>query len=182
LPLSLDEFICIGYTSKTFGNKGFIKVEPLTDFPERFKVLKRVFLFDEVTNKFKRCDGESLEFIVSEISITPESKIRISFKGFSTLNAAEELVGLFIFIPESEKWKRPDDSYYNYEMIGLKVINGNEEIGTITGIENYGSDNLFKVLLNGTNTEILIPDRAEFVYEVNLEKGFIRVELIEGFL
>lgn len=67
-------------------------------------------------------------------------------------------------------------------MIGLKVINGNEEIGTITGIENYGSDNLFKVLLNGTNTEILIPDRAEFVYEVNLEKGFIRVELIEGFL
>ena len=36
--------ITIGKVVKPFGVKGEMKIEPMTDFPERFKKLRRVYL------------------------------------------------------------------------------------------------------------------------------------------
>ena len=98
--------IVIGKISKPKGIKGEIKVIPLTDSFERFKLLKEI----SVVGK----NGKLNTFKVENIAITTKA-VNLKLKDIDTRNQAQELKGREIVIDESQKLPLKKGNYYIYQ-------------------------------------------------------------------
>lgn len=105
----------------------------------------------------------------------------MKFIDFNSIEEIKKLINLYILIEEKDKHIPESGKPYYYELIDLKAFNGEDYIGQITGIENYGSDDLLKIKLK-TGKEILVPYINEFIKDINLTNKTIHLNLIEGFL
>ncbi len=177
--LDHKNFIAIGKIVKPIGIKGNLKVIYLTDFPERFNKLEKILLFDEnkgefYTNNFR--DG--YDFVISEYKLF-DKFVNIKFKEYDDINKSKELVNAILMIDEKDRVELSEGHYF-YELIGLDVYDKDEYIGQVNKIRNYGSGDLFSIVIKGK--EILIPYKKEFVKNIDTAKRRIDLDLIEGFI
>lgn len=170
-----DNYIVIGKIRSTVGLKGMLNASLLTDFPERFKQLSEVYLFDE------RRSGKVCQYFIENAEIHSDF-VKIKLKDVNTIDDAEKLKNHFILINEDERLSLDEGSYYFYDLIGCLAFSGGAKFGTVVAIENYGGGDLFKVLEDATGKEILIPYVESFVESINVEDKIINFNLIEGFL
>lgn len=177
--MKYEDFICIGKAAGCSGLKGVLKVNPLTDYPERFLKLKRVYFFDDRKSLFALNSNDEFEFEVEKCEVTP-SQINIKLKNIDSREQAAELVNLEILVPETERVKLPKGKFFHYEIIGFDVYEGENLLGKLIKVENFGSDDLLNVS-SPQGKEILIPYRDEFVKKIDADTKRIYVELIEGF-
>lgn len=177
-----EKHISIGKITKTVGLKGYVKVLILTDFPERFKSLKSVKLFNErndsvLINRFSNVE----DFFIKDV-IYERDFIKILFEEFDNIDLANSLTGCFLIVEESNRKKLDKDRYYYYELVDLDVRNNGEKIGKTVAIENYGGQDLFRIKLDSTGNEVFIPYVNDFVKKVDIENKYIDIEVIEGML
>jgi len=176
-----DQLIIIGKITKPVGLKGELKVLAITDFPDRFKKLKDVYLLNkEETGLLTNSYTGEMKFRIKDAKVS-DSILRISFDQYDSLEKVLFLKSCLICIPEKNRYKLPKNLYYFYDLIGCEVYDKGEMLGTVKKIENYGSAELISVQTMKGNI-ILIPFIKEFVKNVDLSKKRISVELIEGFL
>ena len=72
-----------------------------------------------------------------------------------------------------------DEGYYIYELIGLRALDQEDrEIGILSDVLLGAVNDVY--VITTEKGEILVPNVPNFVRERNIEKGFIRVNLIEG--
>lgn len=177
-----NKLISIGKITKPVGLKGYVKVLSLTDFPDRFRNLKRVKLFNErenlvLINKF----SNSEDFYIKDV-IFEKDYFKILFDNYNNVSSASGLIGCFLVISEDKRKKLEKGKYYYYELIGLKVFDKGGIIGSITSVENYGGQDLLKIYLYNDDKNILIPYVDEFVKKIDIEKGFAEIIMIDGML
>ena len=176
-----EEEIVIGKIAKSFGIKGFLKIIPLTDFPERFKSLKKVHLYSEVKKVFFENSGE-YDFDVEEAGISSDS-IRLKLKGIDDRNQSDLFRGYLVSIPIDERIEREENEHYYYELIDCEVFDEKGSlIGKVREVENFGGDDLLKVKIEESKNEAYIPYRDEFIVNVDMDKKRINVKLIEGLI
>lgn len=153
----------------------------LTDYPERFENLNRVYLYDDARKEFVLNKNQRYEFLISDVHISG-LEVQLLFEGYESINEAGKLLKFNVCLPEEEKWNLPEGKFFHYEIKNFKVVNKTDEVGIITGVENFGGDDLLKVKLNSDESEIFIPNIPQFVKDINIRDKVITVELIEGFL
>lgn len=180
--LDISNYIFIGKISRSIGTKGFVKILPLTDYPERFFELEYVYLYDADSDKIfsNALDGTN-KFKLQVIEILRDY-IRIKFEGIDAKNSSDKLTNLFIVIEEEKRLKLENGLFYKDELCGLEVDFNNIVIGKIDSIECYGGDDLLKVYHYNTEKYFYIPYRNEFVKKVDIDAKKIYVELIEGMI
>ncbi|MBK8380891.1 MAG: hypothetical protein IPL16_03160 [Ignavibacteria bacterium] len=106
-----NKFIAIGKIVKPIGIKGNLKVIYLTDFPDRFNDLEKVFLFDEIKNSFYSDKGNSgFEFVISEQKAF-DKYLNIKFVGYDSINEINEFINLIIMIDEKDRVKIDKGSF-----------------------------------------------------------------------
>ena len=101
----------------------------------------------------------------------------LSFRGLSTIEEVSFLVGKELFVREDDL--RPLDSgeYYDYQLIGLEVINvDGARLGRVRSVLHTGASDILDV---AGQREYLIPMVEGFIVAVNIEQGTIEVD-IEG--
>ena len=180
-PPNYEDEIVIGKVARSFGVKGFLKIIPLTDFPERFKDLKSVHLYSEAKKSFFE-NKDEFEFEVEEAGISSDS-IRLKLRGIDDKNQSDLLRNYLISIPMEERIERDENEFYYYELVDCEVIDEKGIlIGKVKMVENFGGDDLLRVALEGTGTEAYIPYRDEFIVSVDKDKKRIEVRLIEGLI
>lgn len=150
----------IGQIVGPFGLKGAIKVASLTDFIERFDPGLEVTI------------GTSLHLI--ETSQWHKTQVRLKLSGIEDCDSAEKLRGLYLTAPESDRPELEEDEFVSADLIGLKVVEGEKELGVVENVVRSALNDLLKV------GDMLIPAIRQFVKKVDLEAGVIEVELIEG--
>ncbi|MBL8088664.1 MAG: 16S rRNA processing protein RimM [Chthonomonas sp.] len=155
------KMIDVGRIVGAFGLDGHVKVQPTTDFPERFDRGSILYL-----------DGEPRKI---QKSHWLKSQVRIKFLSVNRIHEAELLIGKLLQIPADERPELEDDEFYVTELIGLKVVDQDgTEIGTIGDVLQPPAQD---VLVVG---QTLIPVVNEFVKDIDLENGIVRVHLIPG--
>lgn len=164
-----EEYIRIGKILNTQGNRGALRILPLTDYPERFQKKGRVLV---------SVNGSRREFQIEEAY--PHKKFFIvKFKEVEDMNAAEKLKGGLLEVTRGELVSLPKDSYYIFDIIGLKVdAPGGERLGEITDVIQTGANDVYVVETGGK--PILIPALKQVVKEIDLAGGRMVVELPEG--
>lgn len=160
-----SRFIIVGRVCAPWGLKGEVKAEVLTDFPDRFSPQEMVYI-----------DGSSVRI---EGNKWHKGRVILKLATVDSVEAAERLRGRFLEIPESELRPLPEDQYYQFQLIGMETwTSDGEHLGQIVSILPTGSNDVYVV--HGEQGELLIPAIEDVVKFVELEKGRIIVEVIEG--
>ena len=155
------EFVRVGRIVGAFGLKGEVKVDPLTDFNERFRKGSRL-----------RLKGD---WVTVEGMREHKGRPLLKLSGIADATAAEALQWEYLEAHALEAPELEEDEYMVDDLIGLKVFTmEGEELGEVDNVLDYPAHEILEV------GEILIPLVKEFVKEVDLEKDLIRVQLIPG--
>ncbi|TKJ29822.1 MAG: 16S rRNA processing protein RimM [Chloroflexi bacterium B3_Chlor] len=149
------------------GVKGEVKAKILTDFPDRFSLLKTVYL------------GEELSPATLEGHRPTGSKIILKLEGCEDRDQAGMLRGKLIYVPVEEAMPLDEDEYYVHEVVGLQVwTTEGELLGHVDEILFTGSNDVY-VVKDG-DKEVLIPAVSDVVKEVDTKAGRMEVRLVEG--
>jgi 16S rRNA processing protein RimM len=160
-------YLVIGRVVRPWGVRGEAKVEIITDFPERFSRLRKVYL-----------GPEAVPFILESFRLHKGAAL-FKLKGCHNRTAVEELRGQLVQIPIEEAVPLEQDEYYEHQIVGLAVWTaGGERLGTVDEVISTGSNDVYVV--RGQGREILIPAIEDVVLEISLAQGRMIVELMEG--
>jgi 16S rRNA processing protein RimM len=164
--------IAIGKVLKPHGVKGEMKIEPMTDFPGRFKGLHRAYLVSP--------SGKEMSCRVRSVRYAGEA-VFLAFEGYDSPEKARALNGWFIKVPKEETVPLPEGSYYRFELMGMEVFSESGELlGTVSGIFETGSNDVY-VLKQGRK-EIYIPATKEIIRKVDRTSRRITIHVMDGLL
>lgn len=155
--------ITIGVVVKPQGRKGEVLVHPLSDRPDRFTSLRRVFV---------PVPGGSGARAVTVTDRWPhKGRIVLKFDGVDSIEEAERYRGIELRIGEDEVEALPAGSYYHYQLKGLKVEDPEgHALGTAEDVLVTGGEAPVLVV-RGPHGELLIPMADQFIREVDLAHG-----------
>jgi 16S rRNA processing protein RimM len=163
------EWVAVGEVVGTFGIHGELKVNPLTDFPERFERTETIYVGDKRTPH--TVEGAHLH----------KQQVLLRLRGIADATSAERLRGARLWIPTAEITPLPADQFYLHDVIGLRVFHvDGRELGVIADVLPTGGNDIFVVRALGSDTEVLLPAVKEFVKAVDLERGVVIVDPIAG--
>ena len=149
------------------GLKGEVKAEILTDFPDRFSLLKTVYL------------GEELSPATVEGHRGTGRKIILKLDGCEDRDQAGMLRGKLIYVPVEEAVPLGEDEYYVHEVVGLQVwTTEGELLGHVDEILFTGSNDVY--IVKDGDKEVLIPALSDVVKKVDIKEGRMEVRLLEG--
>lgn len=167
MKASEPEFITIAKILAPWGNGGKLKIEVATDFPQRFAPSATVYINQQPATI------DSVEW--------HQGKALIKLKTVDSLKDAEKLQGELIEIHHSQLKPLPEGQYYHFQLTGLEVrTTQGELLGNITRILTAPSNDNYVV--NGAQGEILIPAIDDVIKSIDLDKGQLIIEPIEGLL
>lgn len=168
----MENLLQVGIISSTHGVRGEVKVFPTTDDKNRFRKLKNVLL--DTGKDLLTLDIESVKFF-KQFAI-------IKFKGYDNINDIEKYKGKSLFVTRENAVKLNKDEYFIADLIGMKVENEDGSFsGVLKDVIETGANDVYTILC-GDGKEVLIPAIRECILSVDLEKGEMKVHLLDGLL
>jgi 16S rRNA processing protein RimM len=156
--------VSVGRIAGPHGIRGEIKVQPLTDFPSRFRRGNRVWL-----------DGSPRRI---DQSRAQDRLVVLKLDGIDTRTEAEQLRGKELMVPEAEDLEG-SDRFYLHDIVGLPVQDeSGAELGKIEDVLTTGANDVYVV--RGERGELLLPAVEDVVKEIDIKRGRVVVELLPG--
>lgn len=170
-------FLAIARILKPQGRRGEVCAQILTDFPDRFHALRRIYV---------ESPGSSPRELRLEFAWPHKGRIVLKLSGVDSIEAAEALRGLYVLIPSEERVPLADKSYYWAELCGCSVVTGSPgawtEIGTVKSVEPNSGTALLHVARKDSRGEILIPLAEEICTKIDPESKIIVIDPPENLL
>lgn len=161
-------FVTVGRVVGAFGVAGEVKVDLLTDFPDRFAKGSRLFL-----------DGT--EVTVEDTRAMDHDRLLVKLSGVGSRAEADSLRGATLEVPETEVRPLPPGSYYRFQLVGLEAWSTEaERLGTVADVFPTGSTDVLVICSEG-RAELLVPNVSGIV-DIDLEAGRVTIDPIPGLL
>ena len=164
----MSEKIRVGKILRGFGIKGEVKVQIITDEPEkRFKVKKVLYLKQDET--------------FSPVTITSvryhQSNVLLSFADHSDLTSVEGYHGCELFVDRKDI--KSKDSVYAFELMNVSVY---KEDGTLVGVVSDILDTGAHIVLRIKTDakDVLIPYVDRFIVRFDQTKNILVIRWMEG--
>ena len=159
-----DERITVGLVRGLHGLRGAVRVEVLSDDPERFAVGSVLF-----------ADGDDEPLTVAWVG---ESKpgILVAFDGFHSRESADRLLDRYLEAVPSAPL--PEGSWYWHQIRGLEVrTTEGEVLGNVTDVFRAGEGEVY-IVRGGTLGEVLVPSVQGIIVELDPESGHLVVDAV----
>lgn len=169
IPITNTTSLRVGRLLKAHGLKGAIKLELYTDSPnERFAPGSILSLQVPETSEWF---GKTVK--VRELRWYNNSPV-VFLEGVDDRTAAESLVKAILLVEqETNQLPVEPDAWYDHQLVGLKVIRDQKEVGAVTRVDHLPAQDLL-VILTGEK-EVLLPFVKAFVPSVDVGKGQIEI-------
>jgi 16S rRNA processing protein RimM len=150
--------VSIGRAVKPQGRRGEIVIKPLSDRPDRFSTLTRVFVPGP--------DGGTREMAVT--SCWPhKGRYVVKLDGVDSIDAAETFRDLELRIPEDELAPLPPGSYYHHQLKGVAVEDeSGKRVGDVHDLLETGA--AMVLVIRDGERETLLPLAEAFVLSVDV--------------
>jgi 16S rRNA processing protein RimM len=137
------------------GLAGSLRIESLTDHPERLAAGASIWIEDETASRTILEAGWGGRVPV------------LRLEGISDRVAAEGLVGRYLEAPAEDL---PPETYYWHQLTGLTAVDeAGNELGHLVEIFRAGENEVYRI--EGPSGELLIPALREVVRSIDLESG-----------
>ncbi|MEO1625196.1 MAG: ribosome maturation factor RimM [Bacteroidota bacterium] len=170
-----ESLTSIGFTRKTYGLQGHLKVRIEDRYLEDFFQAEIVFV---------RQKGHPLPFFVEEFA--EKGDLLVKFEDVDTKEAAQALTSCEMFLrdadlmPEEERSPIPSDleydKYTGYQLSDQQL----GMIGTIEEVVEYPQQEM--AVLQYQGKPILIPLNSQLIQRIDAEAKVLHMELPEGLL
>ncbi|MFZ9044845.1 MAG: ribosome maturation factor RimM [Cyclobacteriaceae bacterium] len=168
--MRIDDCFELGYIVKTHGLKGEVIIQLDVDDPSVYYEMESVFL---------EKSGNLIPFFFERL-VPQGSRIIGRIEEVDSKDKASELTGCKLFLPIDALPSLNSEEYYLHELVGMTVLEGDNELGVVSKIYQPSAQYLAAVMYE--SHELLIPIEDDIVKEVNKKTAQIFVELPNGFL
>ena len=171
-----ENWLRVGNIVSAQGLQGELRVNPASDFPERFTSPGPRWLRS-------RKGGEPTEIQLKKGRQLPgKSLFVVRLEGIDSRSAAETLVGHELLVSADDRPKLDEGEFHLLDLLGLeaRLTADGPAIGTVSDLISGGND-----LLEITTSEghkLLIPFVEAIVPEVHLEEGWLLLTPPPGLL
>lgn len=165
-------FVAIARIIKERGIRGEVKALPLSETAQHLSPQDDVQILTP-SGKREACKIRSVRY--------DRGFLLISFHGISAAEEAAVLRNAIIEAAVEALPALPGDVYYHSQIIGLTVvIDGGEELGSITEIMETGGADVYVV--RGRGREYLIPAVKDIISCIDLGSGTMTITPMDGLL
>lgn len=180
-PAWPDDAVEVGRIAGAWGVKGWFKVQPFAADPQALFSSKRWFLREPDDARPARPGAAALPALLKIVEAKEHGDgVVARAQELADRDAAEALRGARIFVGRSSFPTAGADEYYWVDLIGLAVLNREEQLlGSVVGLLDTGAHSVLRVLPEGGKGEAderLIPFVAQYIDEVDMPARRIRVD------
>ena len=168
-----QEWIVIGKIVAAQGLKGEVRVNPSTDFPERFEVAGQRWL------RMPKQKPESVELERGR-RVPGKNIYVVKFEHVTDRNQAETLRNAEVLVKAGDRPDLEEGEFHVSDLIGLTVLDANtkEKLGVVTDLYTAGQDLL--EITDDKKKKHLVPFVNEIVPVVDLVEAQIEVNAPPG--
>lgn len=152
----MSDYFLIAEIKDVFNSDGSVIIKSISDFPERFVELKKIFI-DYL--------GEKKEISINSIKKI-DKKLVFKFEGFNSISDVQFLLGKKIYVDSSGLIKLPKDTFFIHDLIGSEIYFENEFFGIVTDVLRLPNNDVY-VVKNKHGNEIMIPALKKFFKRVS---------------
>ena len=160
------DYFEIGHIDNTHGLKGELKVRNYSSNPKRYEELKSILV---------DIKGNYEEFIIENVRYQKEI-VLLKLKNVDTIEQAEKLKGLSIYINREDAPTLNEGEYYIADLLGCEVYENEELIGVLDNIFTAGAADVYVIKRKGKD-DLLLPALASIILETDVENRKIKVAI-----
>ena len=171
-----EDWLAVGTVVAAQGLNGELRVNPASDFPERFTKPGPRWL------QHKGATPQEMT-LTSGRQLPGRSLFVVRFKGVDNRSAAEALVGQKLLVSTTDRPELEEGEFHLLDLVGLEArlnSNNSDVVGTVSNLISGGNDLLEITRPDGR--KLLIPFVVEIVPEVHLEDGWLLLNPPPGLL
>ena len=157
-----QKYLEAGENVNTHGVQGEVKIMPWCDGPEFLKAFKTFY----IEEKPYKVTGARVH----------KNMLLCKLEGVNDVSAAQTYKGKVIKI-DRDSAKIAEGRVFISDLIGLPVFADGQEIGTLKDVYTGPANDVY--IVKGEK-EYMIPAVSEFLEDVNVDEGYIKVKLLEG--
>lgn len=169
--MTKDTCFYVGKIVKTHGLKGEVT---LRIDNEQFDEIEELnyFLLD--------INDKLIPYFVENITFH-SNKSFVLFQDLKTLEAANQLVGISVYLPLDLLPEKDGNDFYSHEVVDFLVIDEEKgELGKVQEIIEYPTQSLIQIVINGK--EVLIPIHDDIIQDVNRDEKKIYIKAPNGLI
>jgi 16S rRNA processing protein RimM len=157
-----EGYVAVGRVLSAFGLKGELKVQALTDNPDRFKPKSKLWAGDQPVTVLRSREAQG--------------HVYLTLKGFPDRTSVERLRHRILQVPESELPALAEGEYYRFQLIGLEVVDrGGNAIGRLEEVIETGANDVYRVR-TPEGADVLLAATADVVVRVEVGAGRMVVD------
>lgn len=162
-----EQYLEVGKITNVHGLMGEVRVQPWADSPD--------FLC-----QFKTLYVDKTHWPVQvERARVHKNMVILKLNGVTDVNGALAMRNAVLYIDRDDA-NLPKGNFFLADIYGLEVRDAetDEVLGKVADILTPPANNVYVV--RGGKREIMIPAVDQFVKEINVDEGYMKVALIEG--
>ena len=196
MPPVPENWVWLARIRRPQGRKGEVFAEILTDFPEKFAERKRLWLLKPKGAQNLGAPGPShlgTGETNSELSQARpvelvnhwlhKGGVVLHFAGVDSISAAEDLKGMIVVIPGTERAALSEGDAYIGDLIGCVLVNvaaaAPEEVGEIEDVDRSAGP-VPLLVVRGARGEVLVPFAKSYLRKLDLEGKRVEMVLPDG--
>ena len=166
-PAGEPLYLSVGFLRRPHGVHGEIIMNLHTDYPERMKKGRKLFIGEEHKP-------------MTLTNVRPHGLgMLVKFNDVDTPEDAGLYRNQWVYV-QTKDVPLPEGQHYKHELLGLKVVDENDNpLGELVEILETGANDVY-VVRDDSGKEILLPNIPSVILDLDLENGFLRVHLLEG--
>ena len=170
-----EDWLPVGKVVAVQGLKGELRINPASEFPERFT---------EPGSRWLKARGKAPREIElkSGRQLPGKSVFVVRFAGIDSREAAEALVGQTLMVPADDRPELEEGEFHLLDLVGLeaRLSADGEAIGTVSDLISGGNE-LLEIQTPDGRT-LMVPFVEAIVPEVHLEQGWLLLTPPPGLL
>lgn len=161
-------YLTVGFLRRPHGLRGEIIMDLHTDFPERLKRGRKMFVSEE----HKPVTIQSVR--------EHQNGVLIKFHGIDTTEDAGQYRNQWVYVKAKDLPPLPEGQIYQHELYGFKVVDDQDNVlGELVEIIETGANNVY-VVRDGSGRELLLPAIPSVILDLDTGRRLMRVHLLEG--
>ena len=147
-------YVAVGRVLSPFGLKGELKVEAVTDNPDRFRAKAKLFA--------------GMQPVSVARSRNAQGYVYITLKGHPDRTSVERFHNALLQVPETDLAPLPEGEYYRFQLQGMSVVDrGGALLGTLAEVIETGANDVYRVHAE-SGADLLLPALRDVIVSVDL--------------
>lgn len=164
----------LGYVAKLHGYKGEVSLFFDTNHPEEYSSINLVYIdLDDILTPF----------FITQIEMGNKGFAKVKFEGVDTESDAKSILKKGLFLPLEMLPKLTGINFYDFEIIGFKVIDEQYgEVGIVSEVLDYQNNPILQVQNLEKGKEVLLPLNSNLIQKVERDKKQLHIQTVQGLI